>query len=335
MDEAQLIARMTEQVGRVPERAEVRELRPASVAEGERRLKRLLAAAGDVTGRRLDKGEWAARKQRTTVRLPENAHATAYHASGALRLATGIEPMAALFGAPAPADELTKLVTRAADALRLVEWAGDGERLEFERLWQIKAAAVDREGRATPPVLCRAVGAYRHTVNGVPVLGAASAAVKVAAGGALDAVTLQVRATTPTVLDRPATLPPEQGVRLLLARLRDLMGRSAVPYAELARPRWTRFGYLSLSKRQAQRVLAPVYLAQIDVEHEQEAQGYLLAVRATERTYLPLPTGREAPAPPVRRAELTRPTPRPVPAPPAGTPGTVAPAIPTPSGLTT
>jgi hypothetical protein len=318
----------------VPERAEVRELRPTSVAEGERRLRRLLAAAGEATGRRLDKGEWATQKQRTTVRLPENAHAAAYHASGALRIATGIEPMAALFGAPAPADELTRLVTRTADALRLSEWVGEGERLEFERLWQIKAGAVDREGRAVPTVLCRAVGAFRHTVNGVPVLGAASAAVKVAAGGALDAVTLQVRATAPTVLDRPAVLPPEQGVRLLLARMRDLMGKSSVPYAELARPRWTRFGYLSLSKRQAQRVLAPVYLAQVDVEHEQEAQGYLLAVRATERTYLALPAGREAPAPQVRRADFTRPTPSPVPAPPAGMPGVVTPAIPTPSGLT-
>ncbi len=54
MDEARLAARMVEQVGRVPERAEVRELRPTSVAEGERRLRRLLAAAGEATGRRLD-----------------------------------------------------------------------------------------------------------------------------------------------------------------------------------------------------------------------------------------------------------------------------------------
>jgi uncharacterized protein YcgL (UPF0745 family) len=36
-------------------------------------------------------------------------------------------------------------------------------------------------------------------------------------------------------------------------------------------------------------VLAPVYVAQVEVRHRLETQGYVLAVPATERAYLELP----------------------------------------------
>jgi len=49
-----------------------------------------------------------------------------------------------------------------------------------------------------------------------------------------------------------------------------------------------RFGYLSLPKRKWQRLLAPVYVATIEIAHQQERQAFVIAVPATERSYLPL-----------------------------------------------
>jgi hypothetical protein len=49
-----------------------------------------------------------------------------------------------------------------------------------------------------------------------------------------------------------------------------------------------RFGYANLGKRKAQRVLAPIFLAQIVLRQEEERQGYMFAVAATEKAYLPL-----------------------------------------------
>jgi hypothetical protein len=50
-----------------------------------------------------------------------------------------------------------------------------------------------------------------------------------------------------------------------------------------------RFAYLDLGKRKAQRVLAPVFVAQVVLRHRLETQGYIFAVPATERHYLDLP----------------------------------------------
>ena len=49
-----------------------------------------------------------------------------------------------------------------------------------------------------------------------------------------------------------------------------------------------RFSYLSLNKRKLQRVLAPVYVAAIEIERQEEAQAYLFVTAATEKAYLPL-----------------------------------------------
>jgi hypothetical protein len=48
-----------------------------------------------------------------------------------------------------------------------------------------------------------------------------------------------------------------------------------------------RSGYLSSPKRKVQRLLAPVYIATIEVTHEQESQAFVIAVPATERAICP------------------------------------------------
>jgi hypothetical protein len=84
------------------------------------------------------------------------------------------------------------------------------------------------------------------------------------------------------------------------------MGRTKVPFTEIVRPQAMYFGYLSLGKRTAQRVLAPHYIAFLGIEGE-EAQGYQLVVPATEKTYLPLcQAGRQPPPSPLRRMAPSR-----------------------------
>jgi hypothetical protein len=67
----------------------------------------------------------------------------------------------------------------------------------------------------------------------------------------------------------------------------DLTGCGKRAYTDFVKGQAMYFGYLSLGKRAAQRMLAPHYVAFVELEGE-EAQAYQLVVSATERTYLPL-----------------------------------------------
>jgi hypothetical protein len=205
-----------------------------------------------------------------------------------MQLTTGMAPMEQLFGKLESKAHLTKLVEQSARTLNIKQWVGENEELKFERLWQIKAAAGDREGKVVAPVLCRAVGAYRHYVNGLPVLGAASVAVKVAAEGALDSLSVMARQTSGKCLDRVKTIPPEQALQKVYQQLERLMGHGKIPLAEMAMPQSVQFGYLSLSKRKAQRLLEPAYVVAINIEGQEEAQGYLFTISGSDNPYMPL-----------------------------------------------
>jgi hypothetical protein len=179
------------------------------------------------------------------------------------------------------------------------------ESLTFERLWQIKASAADREGKTTiSPVVCRVVGAYRHIAGNLPVLGAASVAVKVAGGGALDSLTVHLRPTSGERVEWAPILRPDDAARLVVRQLATLMGQSKIPFTELARPERMEFGYLSLGKRTSQRVLAPHYIATISIDGH-VAQGYQLVVPATERIFEPLAVAGHQP--PMAMAQRARP----------------------------
>lgn len=117
---------------------------------------------------------------------------------------------------------------------------------------------------------------------------------------------VQVRETTGDVVDRAEILRPEEASRRIVAQFEQLMGRSKVPAYELAAPQWMRFGYLSLPKSRAQRLLAPVDVAAIETRGE-DRQGYLLTASASERVYLPLEvTGSDAPPSSLREERAIR-----------------------------
>ena len=223
-----------------------------------------------------------------------------------MKLITGLNPMEHLFKKVDERQRLIRLVRETAGRLRINDWIGAKESLEFENLWQLKAAAADTNGKTVPPVLCRALGAFRHSVNGLPVWGAASVAIRVAGAGQLDCLQIQLRESTGEVVEQAKVLRPDHAAGQILLQMNRLFGNSRIPAAELAVPGWMRFGYLSLPKRKAQRVLAPFYVASIQTKSPQETQSYLFATPATETAHLPLClNGSEARPGPARNVHAT------------------------------
>jgi hypothetical protein len=296
MDEKKLIAGLMNCVRELPPHADVIALRQFSLDELRTRARRLLSLVGEKDRRSLDRGDWVERDDYTLVHLTGGSRAQIFHASGAMAYFSGLPPLEARFERVEAKDRSTSLVEEAGRRLSLSEWAGHNEHIAFERLWQIKARGGDRTGALSEPVLCRLVGAYRQFVGGIPVLGAASIAVKLAGNGAVDALTLQLRSSTAEVLETTKLLDPERAARNISLQLTSLLGQTKAQLpSDAVESQYLHFGYLNLGKRKAQRLLAPAYVAQVVLRHEHERQAYVLTTAATEKAYMPLCSyGREA-----------------------------------------
>jgi hypothetical protein len=268
--------------------AEILTVRVFSVDEHLGRLKRLIGLTGEACQKSYDRSDFVPQPDRTLVRLPGGGRAEVFHASGAMRVVTGLETMGALFERIEPPEALKKLIEETARRLRLDELVARHETLD---------------GRYAEPVLCRAVGAYRQSVGGLPVLGAASVAVKVAQGGALDSVAVQVLESSAEPFASAPLIEPEDAARQLHGQLEGLMGRSGSQLADQkVSAQRLQLGYIHLGKRKSQRLLAPHYVASIRIEGE-EVQAYNLVVAATARVFQPLcAVGTDAPVPQRRRA---------------------------------
>lgn len=302
MNEKQFVERTCSDV-RTPSHVDILVVRPYSIEENTRRLKRLLGVTLEMCQRSPDRMDWVREPDRTVARLPQGGRAEVFHASGALRLKTGLQTMEALFGKMEPRDALQKRVQATAAQLKLEGWLGQRDTLAFERLWQIKAMAADRGNKATEPVLCRAVGAFRQSVGQLPVWGGASVAIKIAAEGALDSVSMQLLESQADPLESVAVISPEEAAKLVYRQLDSLLGRSKTPVSDIKmQSEPMRLGYIHLGKHKAQRLLAPHYVAAIRIEGE-ERQAYQFIVPATQKTFQPLClAGQQPPAPEMRRA---------------------------------
>lgn len=292
-----LIEKMLGTLNKVPASGEVIGLRQLSLKDSESRARHFIAKVGEAFQLPLEKFNRVERDNRTLFYLPRGNRAVVYHASGALKLVSNLNPMETLFKEMPHPKKLTSLLQEAADRLELHQWVRNEkkERLEFERLWQIKAAAGDKEGNKVDPVLCRIVGAFRHYVKDVPVWGPASVALKLAGGGMFDSLTVQLREVTAEVLERPKLLVPEKGAEILIQQLRGVFNNEEVPLDEVFEPKFMKYGYLNLPKRKPQRVLAPVYLAAFETIRQEDRQAYLFVTPATEKAFMAVnPMGEEA-----------------------------------------
>ena len=287
----QMIDNLASRAGDVPAQLDVVALRQHSLDELQERGKRFIALVGEKETQAGERGDWRTLDGQTAVLLTKGARATLYHPSGTLKYTAGLQPLQALFVRAEDKDPayLTRLVNEAAKKFDINAWAGTDGKLVFERLWQVKAQGADRNARLSDEVLCRVVGAYRHFVNGTPVLGEASVALKLAGNGALDMLSVAVRDTTSELVDKARIIDTELAAKQIFGRLESVLGHGKQALAsDQIESQTLRFGYLNLGKRSSQRLLAPVFMAQLVVRHKEERQAYLFAVAATEKAYLPL-----------------------------------------------
>lgn len=288
MNQQRLIQDLAASAGQVPAQADVLGLQQFSLDQMQERTRRFLAVLGDAQQRSFERGDWLVGDAQTTIRLPQGARALLYHASGGMKYASGMAPLQSRFASVEAKDSLTAKVEEAARKFNIRAWTDQRGELTLERLWRTTAQGVGKDGKLADTVLCRVVGAYRHAINGVPVLGAASVALRLAGDGALDALAVQVRSVA-DVLEKAAVVAPEVAAQRLALQLSGLLGtsRNALP-DNLVEAQDMRFGYINLGKRKSQQLLAPAYVAQLVLRHQEGRQAYSLVAAATEKTYLPL-----------------------------------------------
>lgn len=273
----------------VPAQADVLLLQAPTRAQLQARARQFVSLLRQDDGCPGDRaGTWQEHEDRTVVHLPDGARAIVHHASGALRYASGLAPAEAAFARGTERDALLRLVEERARKLALADWAGPGSQLRFERLFQTLGRGADPTGKQSDTTLFRATGAWRQFIGTLPVLGAASGAIRLAGDGRLDGLAIRVRPGSGEVLDRAAILGPEAGARQVVLQLSALLGQREIPEG-LVESAAMEFGYLDLGKRKVQRVLAPVYVARVVLRHRSVRQAYVLAARATERPHLELP----------------------------------------------
>lgn len=302
MNQQLLIQGLSASAGKVPDQADVIGLQQFTLADLHGRTQHFLSMLGEQEKLSFEHGDWQVRDDHTAVRLPQGARAMLYHASGSMKYSSGVAPLEALFERLEDPQQLTARLEQAAKKYKISEWAGAQGELQFERLWQMKAQGASKEGKLSEAVLCRIVGAYRQVIGGVPVLGAASVALRLAGDGRLDDLAVQVRTSAAQVLERARIVAPEVAAKQVSQQLVSLLGnaKDALP-SDVIESQTMQFGYLGLGKRKAQQLLAPAFLSQVVLRHKQERQAYVFAVSATEKTYLPMcQCGGDPLAPPSR-----------------------------------
>jgi hypothetical protein len=255
---------------------------------GALRVAGRVVANGDDVKSQITRG-----KGRSDILLPEGARAGVFHASGAIAVKASLAPMEHLIE-KADKESLAKSTVEVARKLGFDQLVARDEQLLFERLWQIKAAGMSSQGVRGREVVCRAVGAFRRYLHGLPVWGRASAFVEIAAGNRIGSIGVDWRAAAAEPFDRVKVMSPEQAAR---AVLNDLNGRLPGGSFEASDFEVGLFGlgYFSFPKRREQSVFAPVYVAMLE-RRGWTSMNYVSVVSGSETTYESL--CRNAPSPP-------------------------------------
>jgi hypothetical protein len=260
-------------------------IRERALAEMEREA---LHLASQVAGRDASVERPHARRLTgvSELSIGEGVRARVYHSSGAITVKTDLAPFDALIADDVErfdAKDLEQVARRQAERINANRWAGEGERLAFERLWQIKATGMTNTGDRGRVALCRVVAAYRRYVNELPVWGRASVFVQVAGDNRIDSAGVDWRPIEPSPFDHVKVIAPDDAAAQLMA---DLQSRT--PGSELSADdvdiAMFALGYFSLPKRRSQTALTPVYVAMASTRGW-GTMNYLLVTSASEVQY--------------------------------------------------
>jgi hypothetical protein len=225
-------------------------------------------------------------KDRTLVRLPDGGYVNVYHASGAIAMGRRLDPFSYLIGREVDQDRLVGRATAMINRLEALWFRTGNERVVFERLWQIKAQGMARNGEIGQQVVCRVVAAFRRYVGDLPVWGRASIMVKLAGNELVEAAGIDWRDRVEEPVDQAKLIDPEEAITRVMAEL-----AAATPGRQ---PRSSDYeavlfsvGYFSLPKRRTQGYLQPVYVAALRARGDMTLSR-LVVIPAAATPYEPI-----------------------------------------------
>ena len=249
------------------------------------------------------------KRDRTVLHLDEGASITAFHASGALAAKRGWNAFDERISDAAEEVDRDLLIRQGHEAVSKMELdrGAANEKLEFERLWQIKASGMTATGERGMTSVLRAVAAFRRVLEGLPVLGRASVFVKLAVDGKIDAWGRDWRPVHQDVVEHAPVLEPGEAAQAIVRELQTRLPDDEFTLDDFE-PARLDLGYLSLGKRRPQTMMQPVWSAQL-LPRGPMGTAHMIVVSAAPAAYEPICRVLQVPPPDVsRRAHRARKT---------------------------
>lgn len=224
----------------------------------------------------------------TRLGLPEGAFFQYYHVSGYRRFDRLMDPFTRMVAEDAAKLDIESLKKASGDLLHKnqLDPSGSLESLAFERLWQLKACGVSREGRLGTAVVNRLVYAYRRSLSGLPVWGSASVYIKTAADLEVDSFGMDWRPVHDAHIHKAYVLDPEDGGRRILEELQNSNPEKPFTAKDFSVDSFS-LGYFSDSKRHFQSFMQPVWVAKL-ISQGFSRMGRVIVVPATNTAYEPV-----------------------------------------------
>jgi hypothetical protein len=199
---------------------------------------------------------------RTILQFPEGIKLKVYHASGAMIMDRGWNPLQNIISEKVEKVEKDLFIKQSQEAINnlKLDRSGKNEELRFERLWQIKASGMTKEGKQGNITLARTVGAFRRYLNDLPVWGRASVFIKLASEGQVDSWGLDWRNVCDKPIDEVETLNPDDGAKKIMEEFQTTLPNISFTLEDFE-PELFAMGYFSQPKRRAQTIMQPVWIA--------------------------------------------------------------------------
>jgi hypothetical protein len=223
----------------------------------------------------------------SVIHLPEGARMRVFHSSGAIIAKQSISPMDKIITRTTNKEELTRQAIEISKKLGV-----DGlvttqnERIEFERLWQIKATGISNGGQKGQEVLCRIIGAFRRYLDNLPVFGRASIYVELAEDNIVDSFGIDWRPIIEEAIDNVKIIDPETAADRVIGELGVVLPGGIIT-SKNYEPQLFSLGYFSFAKRRPQTFMQPVYVAMFKARGS-TTLSRLIVVPATHSPYEPI-----------------------------------------------
>lgn len=243
----------------------------------------------------------------TQFMLPGGASLMLHHGSGTIMADRIVAtPVHRFENIPPRAD----LIRQSDTMLRSLMPAGlekEEDHMQFDDVVQIKAGCAVPNVQTAPPFVTHLISTFRRHLDGLPVLGRASAFLKFAPGFTVEKFVMRWRPVVRVPVDHPKILTGERAAERVLAELSALMPGRTLTLKDYT-PSEFKVGYFSLPGKADQTIMAPVFYATFRPASQYEMARAII-VPATPVSYPGFT--RVTGTPPRSAAKVVRPVPKP------------------------